>query len=308
MKIIAPDYYKDFKCIADKCRHSCCIGWEIDIDHISLEKYLAENSSLGNKLSGNIIIDEYPHFKLTDDERCPFLNSNNLCELILEKGEDFLCQICTDHPRFKNFIGNRMEIGLGICCEAAAAIILTKKEKTRLITTAEDNNDLSSFEELVLDMRQKALLIITDRNMTVEKRVEKLIRDFEILFPQKNYSQWADFFLSLERLDPLWEKEILKLNIKENENFPVLEFEIPFEQLLVYFIYRHLPLSQGEIDIKAQLAYSVLAYKIICRILSASENPTMAALLELSSLYSSEIEYSEENTDKILELLWLQNN
>ena len=32
MKLIAPDYYNKFSCIADKCRHSCCVGWEIDID------------------------------------------------------------------------------------------------------------------------------------------------------------------------------------------------------------------------------------------------------------------------------------
>ena len=30
MTVTVPSYYKDFKCIADKCRHSCCIGWEID--------------------------------------------------------------------------------------------------------------------------------------------------------------------------------------------------------------------------------------------------------------------------------------
>ena len=27
-----PDYYPLFHCIADRCRHNCCIGWEIDID------------------------------------------------------------------------------------------------------------------------------------------------------------------------------------------------------------------------------------------------------------------------------------
>ena len=32
MKIFAPDYYRDFKCSAGNCKHSCCIGWEIDID------------------------------------------------------------------------------------------------------------------------------------------------------------------------------------------------------------------------------------------------------------------------------------
>ena len=39
MKLYAPTYYKNFKCIADACEHSCCIGWEIDIDPEALEKY-----------------------------------------------------------------------------------------------------------------------------------------------------------------------------------------------------------------------------------------------------------------------------
>ena len=27
-----PSYYKNFRCIADKCPDNCCRGWEIDID------------------------------------------------------------------------------------------------------------------------------------------------------------------------------------------------------------------------------------------------------------------------------------
>ena len=30
-------------------------------------------------------------FILTEDDRCPFLKSDGLCELILTKGEDMLC-------------------------------------------------------------------------------------------------------------------------------------------------------------------------------------------------------------------------
>jgi ribosome-binding ATPase YchF (GTP1/OBG family) len=39
MKLYAPKYYKSFKCIADRCKHSCCVGWEIDVDGKTLEKY-----------------------------------------------------------------------------------------------------------------------------------------------------------------------------------------------------------------------------------------------------------------------------
>ena len=39
MKLIAPEYYTKFHCIADKCRHSCCVGWEIEIDPDKLVYY-----------------------------------------------------------------------------------------------------------------------------------------------------------------------------------------------------------------------------------------------------------------------------
>lgn len=308
MKTIVPDYYPKFNCSADRCHHSCCIGWEIDIDEAALKKYLGEQGFLKKRFHCSIDMEDVAHFKLTTDERCPFLNSNNLCELILEKGEDFLCQICRDHPRFRNFIGNRMEMGLGLCCEEACKIILTGKEKVNLITISDEEEKLSAFEKLILNVRDKAFLIITDRSITVEERVQKLISEFNITFPKKNYSQWYIFFLSLERLDHSWENEIIKLKNKDGESSLLYQFETAFEQLLVYFIYRHLPLSQGEIDIKAQLAYSILAYKIINKILSAYKKPTEKEFLELCRLYSSEIEYSEENTDKILELLWITNN
>ena len=47
-------------------------------------------------LKNNIVLSEDGSysFKLTENERCPFLDENNLCKLIIEKGEDFLCDIC----------------------------------------------------------------------------------------------------------------------------------------------------------------------------------------------------------------------
>ena len=47
MKIIAPNYYDKFRCVADKCKHNCCIGWEVDIDLLTLNKYENLEGSLG---------------------------------------------------------------------------------------------------------------------------------------------------------------------------------------------------------------------------------------------------------------------
>ena len=134
LKIYVPDYYEHFKCIADKCRHSCCIGWEIDIDDYTMKIYDSIGGELGGKLRSNInVTSDGARFILDKNERCPFLCENGLCELILEKGEDILCDICTDHPRFRNFYSDRIEMGLGLCCEAAAVLILGNQRPMNVV-------------------------------------------------------------------------------------------------------------------------------------------------------------------------------
>ena len=78
-KLYAPRYYKNFKCIADKCEHSCCIGWEIDIDKKALLKYKKLKDGYGNIIADTISMDDTPHFKLVENERCPHLDEHGLC-------------------------------------------------------------------------------------------------------------------------------------------------------------------------------------------------------------------------------------
>ena len=127
MKEIFPNYYKKFKCIADKCKHSCCIGWEIDIDEDTMDLYNSLDSEFAKKIRSNIEGDQ-PHFILKENARCPFLNDNGLCDIILELGDGAISDICYLHPRFSNFYEDFIETGLGLCCEEAARIILTETE------------------------------------------------------------------------------------------------------------------------------------------------------------------------------------
>ena len=121
-QIIVPDYYKKFQCIAGECKHSCCRGWEIDIDRESLARYEQIPD-----IAKHIDHQGVPHFILRGG-CCPFLRSDNLCQMIIDYGEDFLCQICTDHPRFRNFWTDRIELGLGLACEEAARDFSVKYE------------------------------------------------------------------------------------------------------------------------------------------------------------------------------------
>ncbi len=50
MKIYAPAYYRDFKCIANKCKNSCCkAGWGIEIDDDTYELYQKQSGEFGER-------------------------------------------------------------------------------------------------------------------------------------------------------------------------------------------------------------------------------------------------------------------
>lgn len=139
MKIHVPNYYKKFHCIADKCKDSCCsAGWEIDIDNKTAEYYKSVSGDFGRKLKENIDFSLPAHFiqysipnhtNTTNSKiSCPFLNDKKLCEIYINLGEEHLCQICKDHPRYYEWFHNVKEAGIGLCCEEAARIILTETE------------------------------------------------------------------------------------------------------------------------------------------------------------------------------------
>ena len=302
MKLIAPDYYEKFVCIADRCKHSCCIGWEIDIDEDTLRDYQSVEGAFGERLRAGIEIkDGCACFRLGEDERCPFLNETGLCDIILNLGEERLSQICTDHPRFCNFWSDRTEIGLGLCCEEAGRLILSNKEKTKLVVLQDDGDygDLTEEEEALLCERERMFSIVQDRGMSVSSRIRALCEEFHIGIPQKSPDEWIDIFLSLEIMDDAW--KALLCEVKEN-GIPQEErddFETAWEQLLWYFIYRHV--SDPEQDIRKKLFFSVLGVSFIrglfAYICKRDGKADLNSLVELCRLYSSEIEYSEENTE-----------
>ena len=281
MNVIVPDYYKDFECIADRCRHSCCIGWEIDIDDVTLSHYESIKGDFGKRLKENISLEDTPHFRLTEDERCPFLDECGLCDIIKTLGKDALCQICDDHPRFKNYYPDRTEIGLGLCCEAAAELILGKKEKTYLVGSIKSDT-FTAF-------RDRIFSILQDRSVPLDKRADKMLSLCGGEFPHKTADEWRDIYLSLERLDDEWEN---CLNIISDFSFSDGN-DVPYEQLLVYFIYRHLT---PDCDLSKTAVFAVLSYRII----RAIAGDSFEKLLNVARMYSSEIEYSDENADILI--------
>lgn len=179
MKNTMPSYYNDFKCIGSKCSDNCCIGWEIDIDRETYNFYKNIKSEFGDKLNYSIEDKENPHFIL-DEERCPFLNKDNLCDIYINLGEDKLCDICKQHPRFYEWFNGLCEKGIGICCEEAGRLLFQNPNKLSFITyETKDENSKIEYDkdlfEILFFARETAFNITQNRDFTIEERMIMLL-------------------------------------------------------------------------------------------------------------------------------------
>lgn len=296
LKFFVPNWYPDFHCIAERCRHSCCIGWEIDIDPKTLAKYQNASGGWKKRFEENIVFEgETACFRLSEDERCPFLNERGLCDIILAHGEEALSQICTDHPRYRNFFCDRTEIGLGLCCEEAARIILSQKERAYLVELSDDGVHEAHDEEetAFFAWRSQLLAIAQDRRLSVTERLRKLCFvsgfSYDVCCPAAR----RDLLLSLERMDEAWMHKLIAMQ-EETERW-----EIPFEQLLFCLFFRHL---SGALE-DGLYAERVALCVLLLRLIRAVPMISFEELIETCRMASSEIEYSDQNIDRILDEL-----
>ena len=310
---VYPSFYPRFRCAAGNCRHTCCAGWEIDIDEETAARYAALSGALGDKLRRFVERDPSPHFILGPGERCPFLTDGDLCELILRGGEDLLCQICRDHPRHRSFLPGRTEVGLGLCCEAAGRLILTDREPVRLLTEGTEDPEDEAAAALIR-LRDRALVLASDRRLPLQERMDRVTALCGGGLPGGMVRRWADFSLGLERLDEGWTDILLSLRDRgdaaDRAGFRryMTGREHEYEKLFWYFLYRHLLSAYEDGDPAGKAAFAALGTRLLF-VLGALHweehgSFTEEDQIEYARMFSSEIEYSEENLDAFFDELW----
>lgn len=361
MKLRKPDYYDQFRCIAGNCKDNCCIGWEIDIDADKLKEYKRIKGPIGQRLKHDIDWDNGCFLLQGEEERCPFLNEENLCELILELGEGSLCEICREHPRFYDWIDDLTEAGLGLCCEAAARLILQRENADQFLLVKEyaneDKNEKktedgeNSITEILFLIRDVLFRVAQDRNASIWNRCirilalacllqdtieagepEKLAKvaqeaserqqeyplEKESLPKAGPYSVILELCRTLEPIDETWTDTLERLNLfagdrrlletseaRLNEEYRMREYE--YEHLLVYFLYRHFMKCRYDGNLIGCVRLSVFCLLLIhlmdMETLYRNGRLTEEDRVQNARICSKEIEYSEENTKQLLELL-----
>ena len=143
MKYHKPSFFDQFKCIGSACTDTCCAGWEIEVDETTAEGYLTEKGAFGDRLRREIGSEPGEYFFKLQDNRCPFLNKENLCDIFINLGEDRLCDICREHPRFYNWFGDYTEVGLGLCCEEAERLLFSDSKPLTFVEEVTQDEELA---------------------------------------------------------------------------------------------------------------------------------------------------------------------
>lgn len=307
MKIYTLNCFKNFKCIAEKCRHSCCIGWEIDIDSKTLKRYKKNRTPYAENLKNGIDF-KNRRFKMSEKGNCVFLNKNGLCDIIIALGENSLCDVCREHPRYRNIISGGEHFGIGLCCEVSAHAVVFCEEPIESVLFDENKRPPAKAfsknkqtEEKTLSLRERAFKIFSDDTKPFNDCVANVISicgvDKEKFFDY----DWKKQLYSLERLFSDWEEKLKTADFASAKVYS--KPSAPLNRLASYFIHRHVANTIDDTDLKSRLLFCVLSVFIINAVcLGITCDYDKELLAETARAYSAEIEYSDDNLNSLLDI------
>ena len=297
MKLYAPEDYTDFACIADRCRHSCCVGWEIDIDKATAQHYATLSAPYADAIHASIETqDGTPHFRLCKEDRCPHLNENGLCRIILSLGEEHLCDICREHPRFYHTTKHGMEVGLGLSCEEACRIVLCSDGYDRLVAVGEEPDDAERPDFDATAHRARIYAVLSERSRPYAERLAAIADAYGVSLTDRTDAAWRELLDSLEYLD---EAHRALFRCYSSRTAQATAWDAVLERALAYFVYRHVSDAADADELCAAVGFSLLCERLLASLIEATEARDLEAVVELARTVSEEIEYSEDNTEAL---------
>lgn len=198
-----PAFYKEFHCLAEKCRDSCCEGWKIHFDkkdYLRLRR-LEAPAGLREKLSKGIRRERgekasdkvYAHFDLDgNNDRCPFLDPDGLCAIQRACGHEALPFVCTSYPRRITYSPAAKLFALSPSCEGVLERLwerpegvkfleepLPKAEHRRVSFEQGDNlmEHHAAIRRVVLAVLQNRALTLTERMLHLGLAIQQLQKE-----------------------------------------------------------------------------------------------------------------------------------
>lgn len=182
MKQLTFELFDIFQCIGSACPDTCCAGWGIEVDATSVDFYRNLKNDFGQKLQQNLIESNEKVYMKLQNNRCPFLNNQNLCDIYIHLGPEKMCQTCKIYPRFQKRYGDVLFRGLCISCPEVARLILSYPE-TLYFDFAEDSSisdssnnieNWSLFNTLINGMTT-SVNILQNRSLSIFTRLRLMV-------------------------------------------------------------------------------------------------------------------------------------
>ncbi len=288
MTVYYLNYYKSFHCLADKCRHSCCVGWEIYVDSGTLERYdelpVTEREEILSHIGNDGCI------CLAEGERCPFLRGDGLCRIIADHGEQYTSQICREHPRFYHRAGDRVECGIGLSCEEAARVVLISDEYDSFFCQSGECCVADETDYDTLSHREYIYSCINNEDFSSAINIIK--EKYSLSTLDLSCDRWNEALCGLEYLDPSHREVIRLCNITSEA-----EQGLYSKRFFAYLIFRHLSVATSFDNLRARLGFCLLLLRLF-NCMAGDGDVESAALA--ARIISEEIEYSEDNTDALI--------
>lgn len=162
---------KGFLCAAGNCPHNCCRGWQIPVDEETEENFRKMPGVRGRHLNyfltkfrGDTVIKKVLG-------RCPFINSDHLCQFEANGETELMPLVCRIYPREGVSYGDICEVTLELSCPVAAGLFLENPGRlsfqphSHVEPFFEITNDDKAFLSYLRGEREKLLDFIWDNDL-----------------------------------------------------------------------------------------------------------------------------------------------
>ena len=311
MKILIPQYFHDFHCIASACPDSCCKEWAVDVDDKAAAFYRSLPGALGDRLRQVLRDTEDGTVMTIEDGRCPMWRQDGLCRIQAELGHDALCRTCREFPRLKHDYGDFVEYGLELSCPEAARLILSGSHE--MTVALRDGGEAPEYDEeamaVLLKSRQALLDFLDTTSLPANLALaiallyahesqswldggEEAVPDPEAsLALAKKYAakgdwqQFVSFFAGLEILTPQWRARLDRPTADSRWHRGYLA-------LARYFVERYWLQAVSDYDLIGRAKFAVSACLLVYHL--------GGDFMETAQLLSKELENDPDN----LEAVW----
>lgn len=298
--------YKNFKCIASKCPKTCCENWEIEVDKKTLENYKMINNEYSKKILSNIYYSNGKPFIKRINGRCAFLNDDNLCDIIINLGENALSEVCSNHPRFILELGVAEEVSFSLSCPESVRLLLIEENLSTISTTDERQAKLNNIDaEKYFWLKSTRDVLMKTAQRPELTLIEKLFYIYQTVFKKSlksnvvNEKQVNKIIKKLTKLNSI-DTDFIKL-LSTDVNFDIDNAKIEKKlsnvlySLLFYHTYK--PLFY-KTDIKTIINYIIFEILVLIKLSKMTNNLSDAIIS-----FSREIEHDEDNFNYLLKLL-----